>query len=164
MLVVVVAIVLCWGGPSNAAETVKKGWMGTIRGEVIKVDGDVCTIEDSLGRELRLHLDKRAERDGNIQPGDEIIARTVNRGKEVFIKSLRVMSSPSPSTSSPLIEGRVLKIEGDSYFVRDISGKDVRLHVDRTTTKDGNITIGDSVQAQVDSVQSAMHAESLNKR
>lgn len=82
--------------------------------------------------------------------------------------------SPSPSFSNPMvsspatetpalavlprpqtIEGEVLRFEGNSYIIKDISGKEVRLQVDRTTKMDGNLTAGDKVIART----SAMPAE-----
>jgi hypothetical protein len=139
----------------------KKGWAGRVRGEVIKIEGDIYTVEDDLGRRLKLHVIPTAEKDVDVRIGDEIVARTTHRGKEVYIKSLKKISSAvSPSL---LVEGRVVKIDGDSYLVKDISGREVRLHVDGRTSKDGNITIGDHVQAHVDGGTTA-HAETLSKR
>ena len=139
----------------------QKGWSGRVRGEVIKIDGDIYTVEDDLGRQLKLHVVPTAEKDIDVQIGDEILARTTHRGKEVYIKSLKKIKSAS--SPSHIVEGMVVTIDGDSYLVKDISGKEVRLHVDGRTSKDGNITIGDNVQAHIDG-GSAVHAESLSKR
>jgi hypothetical protein len=139
----------------------KKAWSGRVRGEVIKIEGDVYTVEDDLGRRLKLHVLPTAEKDVDVRVGDEILARTTHRAKEVYIKSLKKISSSS--SPSLFVEGRVVKIEGDSYLVKDISGREVRLHVDDRTSKDGNITIGDTVQARIDG-GSAAHAETLGKR
>ncbi len=139
----------------------QKGWTGRVRGEVIKIDGDMYTVEDDLGRQLKLHVNPTAEKDLDVKIGDEILARTTHRGKEVYIKSLKKISSAA--SPSLVVEGRVMKIDGDSYLVKDISGREVRLHVDGRTSKDGNITIGDTVQALVDG-GSAAHAETLGKR
>ena len=139
----------------------KKGWAGRVRGEVIKIEGDIYTVEDDLGRRLKLHVIPTAEKDVDVRIGDEIVARTTHRGKEVYIKSLKKISSAV--YPSLLVEGRVVKIDGDSYLVKDISGREVRLHVDGRTSKDGNITIGDHVQAHVDG-GTAAHAQTLSKR
>jgi hypothetical protein len=144
------------------ADDATPGWMGRVRGEVIKIDGDVYTVEDDLGRQLRLHLTPKCERDADVRVGDEILARTTHRGKEFYIKSLKKI--PSAGLAGHLIEGKVVKIEGDSYLVKDISGREVRLRVDGTTSKDGNITIGDVIQAQIDSHAPISHANSISKR
>jgi uncharacterized protein YdeI (BOF family) len=138
-------------------------WTGVVRGEVIKIEGDVYTVRDYLDRKLRLHLNPKAYKDGNIKIGDEIEARIHHGPKDIYVKSLKRRPA-EPQTMSPAVEGEVLKIDGDSYFVKDISGKEVRLHVDRNTKKDGNITVGDEVLARTDDSWSPGHAESLTKR
>lgn len=143
-------------------DTTEKGWTGRVRGEVIKIDGDVYIVEDDLGRQLRLHLTPKCERDADVRVGDEILARTTHRGKEFYIKSLKKISSAV--SASHLIEGRLVKIDGDSYLVKDISGREISLHVDGRTSKDGNITIGDVVQARIDGNTPISHAETLSKR
>jgi hypothetical protein len=143
-------------------DAAQKGWMGRVRGEVIKIDGDIYTVEDDLGRQLRLHLTPKCERDADVQVGDEIMARTTHRGKEFYIKSLKKISSAV--LASHLIEGKVVKIDGDSYLVKDISGREISLHVDGKTSKDGNITIGDIVHAQIDGNTPIAHVETLSKR
>jgi hypothetical protein len=51
-----------------------------------------------------------------------------------------------PSTQT--VNGDLLKIEGEFYVVKDILGKETRLHVDKTTTMDGSINVGEKVEAQ----------------
>jgi hypothetical protein len=50
--------------------------------------------------------------------------------------------------SSQTITGDLLKIEGEFYVVKEMSGKEIRLHVDKTTALDGAIKVGDKVEAQ----------------
>ena len=52
--------------------------------------------------------------------------------------------SPTPKT----IKGELLKIDGEFYVVKDMAGKEIRLHVDKTTVLDGAIKAGDNVQVQ----------------
>jgi hypothetical protein len=53
-------------------------------------------------------------------------------------------------TKSQTIEGEVLKIEGESFLVKDISGKEVKLTADSKTKKDSNLTIGDRIIARIE--------------
>jgi len=46
------------------------------------------------------------------------------------------------------IKGDLLKIEGEFYVVKDASGKEVRLHVDKTTKVEGAVKAGDKIEAQ----------------
>lgn len=48
------------------------------------------------------------------------------------------------------VNGEVLKIEGENYVVKDSAGKEVKLHVNAQTKKDGDIKVGDKIEAQAD--------------
>lgn len=54
----------------------------------------------------------------------------------------------SYAASSKIVEGDLLKIEGEIYTVHDTAGH-VRLHVDKTTHLEGAFKIGDKVEAYV---------------
>jgi hypothetical protein len=49
---------------------------------------------------------------------------------------------------SQAIKGDLLKIDGEFYVVKDASGKEVRLHVDKTTKVEGALKAGDKIEAQ----------------
>jgi uncharacterized protein YdeI (BOF family) len=65
--------------------------------------------------------------------------------------------STAPSAAQSL-KGEVLKIEGDNYTIKDASGKEVRIHVDKTTKTEGALKVGDKVEAQT---TPAGHATSI---
>jgi len=44
------------------------------------------------------------------------------------------MGAPGPQ----MVKGDLLKIEGESYVVKDMTGKEIRLHVDKTTELEGS--------------------------
>jgi hypothetical protein len=50
------------------------------------------------------------------------------------------------------IEGEVLRAEGNYYVVKDISGKEVRIYIDKNTKIDGNLTAGDKIIASTAAV------------
>ena len=52
--------------------------------------------------------------------------------------------SPTPKT----IKGDLLKIDGEFYVVKDMAGKETRLHADKTTVLDGAVKVGDKVEVQ----------------
>ena len=56
------------------------------------------------------------------------------------------------------IEGDLLRVEGEHYFVMGQDGKEVRLHTDRSTKKTGNISQGDRIVAVVNDQN---HARSI---
>ena len=58
------------------------------------------------------------------------------------------------------IKGEVLRIEGDQYFVKGETGKEVRLHTDDTTQKTGDIHHGDRIEAQMNDQNHALSIRS----
>ena len=56
----------------------------------------------------------------------------------------------SYAAGSKIVEGDLLKIEGEFYTVHDTAGHEVRLHVDKTThLEGGEFKVGDKVEAYV---------------
>ena len=49
-----------------------------------------------------------------------------------------------------VIQGEVVRVEGDTYFVRGRDGKEISLHADTTTMKTQEIKSGDRVEVKVD--------------
>ena len=58
------------------------------------------------------------------------------------------------------IEGEVLRVEGENYFVKEQDGKEVRLHTDKTTQKMGEIKQGDRIEAKVNDQNHALSMRS----
>ena len=59
------------------------------------------------------------------------------------------MATLSYAAGSKIVEGDLLKIEGEFYTVHDTAGHEVRLHVDKTTHLEGVFKAGDKVEAYV---------------
>ena len=49
-----------------------------------------------------------------------------------------------------VIQGEVVRVEGDTYFVRGRDGKEISLHADTTTMKTQDIKRGDRVEVKID--------------
>jgi len=49
---------------------------------------------------------------------------------------------------SQVVKGDLLRIDGEFYVVKDTSGKEVRLHVDKTSKLEGTFKAGDKIEAQ----------------
>ncbi len=75
----------------------------------------------------------------------------------VSVSNAAEPSSPSAdkmgksTSAAQTVNGEILKIEGDNYTIKDASGKEVRLHVDKTTKTHGALKVGDKVQAEATS-------------
>jgi uncharacterized protein YdeI (BOF family) len=78
----------------------------------------------------------------------------------------------SPKTAGHIetIEGELLRIDKDIYVVKDVSGKEVSLLVDKDTKVDGNIAAHDQIVAQATAIKKEhaqkgkWHADSIRKR
>ena len=67
-------------------------------------------------------------------------------------------SSKSKLVSEQIVKGDVLMREGEFYIVKDTSGHEVRVHVNKETKVDGTVKVGDKIEARV---TSEGHATSL---
>ena len=123
----------------------------TISGEVIRNEGDAYIIRDLSGRQTRVYLDRNSLTDP-VVVGDPVVVRyDPTSGYATSIRRAATSLAPLPLASAPphpqTIEGVVQRLEGTDYVVKDLSGKEVRLNVDRSTRLDGNITAGDRIVA-----------------
>ena len=73
-----------------------------------------------------------------------VLAAIVSFGLSTWTYAADVMAAPESKT----ITGDLLKIDGEFYVVKDSAGKEVRLHVDKTSKLDGAFKAGDKVEAQ----------------
>ena len=53
-----------------------------------------------------------------------------------------------------VLQGDVVRIDGDKYVIRESGGRNMRLRVDNTTRFDRNITVGDKVVAMTNPMPS----------
>ena len=68
------------------------------------------------------------------------------------------------SKSGKTIKGEVLRVEGDTYFVKGQDGKEVRLRTDNTTQKSGVISQGDRIEATLNEQNLALSIRSAQGR
>lgn len=73
-----------------------------------------------------------------------VIAMTLSVGMATLSYAAADMAAPGSQT----VKGDPLKVEGEFYVVKDMAGKEVRLHVDKTTKLDGAFKAGDKIEAQ----------------
>ena len=120
-----------------------------VEGDVLKIEGEYYTVHDTAGHEVRLHVDKTTHLEGDtFKAGDKVEAHVTDKGHARSIIHLTAAGKMATS-GSKLVEGDVLKIEGEYYTVHDTAGHEVRLHVDKTTHLEGTFKAGDKVEAHV---------------
>ena len=69
---------------------------------------------------------------------------------------------PVFQSQSPVIEGQVVRNEGNAYVIRELSGRQTRVVFDRKTVRD-NIAVGDNVVARFDGPPSSAYATSITR-
>ncbi len=66
----------------------------------------------------------------------------------VGVASLSFAAGDMAAPGTQTVKGDLLKIDGEFYVVKDMSGKEIRLHVDKTSQLDGIFKAGDKIEAQ----------------
>jgi hypothetical protein len=106
----------------------------------------------SCGVLLCLGLSNAAQADNAASVQDELKADQSDRrqgGQVIGEKQSSDEMKGAQSKSGKTIKSEVLRIEGDTYFVKGQDGKEVRLRTDNTTQKSGVINQGDRIEANV---------------
>jgi len=57
-----------------------------VRGELLKIDGDLYTVKEMNGKEVRMQIDKETRVDRDLKPGDKVEAKVMPQG---YIWSLK---------------------------------------------------------------------------
>lgn len=125
----------------------------TIKGDVLKMEGEFYTIHDTSGHDVRVHVDKSTKVDRSLPfiVGDEVEAQVTAQGHALSLKHVSAPGGGMAALGPQTIRGDVLKIQGEIYTIHDTSGHEVRIHVDKSTKLDGSLPfiVGDKVEVQV---------------
>ena len=74
---------------SFAADDMAAPSSQTVKGDLLKIDGDYYVVKDMAGKEVRLHVDKTSQLDGTFKAGDKIEAQTTDKGHASSIKQAK---------------------------------------------------------------------------
>jgi hypothetical protein len=132
----------------------------TVQGDVLKIEGDSYVVKDMRGKEIRLHVDKTTALEGSFKAGDKIEAQVTEKGHALSITKPLVADAQIPGPH--ILKGDVLKMDGEFYIVKDKAGKEIRLHVDKSTELEGSFKAGDQIEANAtekDHALSIKHAQ-----
>lgn len=80
--------ILCFGlAPlTYAADEPAAAGSQTVKGDLLKIEGEFYVVKDTAGKEVRLHVDKSTKLEGNIRTGDKIEAQATEKGHATSIK------------------------------------------------------------------------------
>ncbi len=92
-IIIVAAIAV--GSTGSFAQVISSSPSTTVRGQIMKVDGQTYVIKDLSGKEVRLHVDGNTMMmDGTkLQEGDTITADVTAKGQASYI-----IPGPAPSS------------------------------------------------------------------
>ena len=130
----------------------------TIEGVVQRLEGSDYVVKDLAGKEVRLNVDRTTRLDGNITAGDRIVAVTnPTAAQGAYVTNMYLLGSPG------VIQGEIVRIDGNSYVIRDLTGRDTRIETNAATVRNGNASVGDRVIAYL-GPSSGIRAESITRR
>jgi hypothetical protein len=131
----------------------------TLEGEVLRFEGNYYVVKDMNGKEVRLYTDKTTKVDGNLSPGDKIVARTAMLPTDAapYASSIGKLGSPR------IVEGRIMSMNKGFYVIQDPQGKELRVYADSGTHTDGVLQVGDRVVIHTARIPDA-YADSITKR
>jgi hypothetical protein len=66
-----------------------------------------------------------------------------------FAQEPGLPATPLHPAGAQTVSGEVLKIEGQTYVIRDAFGKEVRLRVNQNSKIEGSPKVGDRIEAKV---------------
>ena len=137
-------------GPSQPAPSSANSspLLQTVEGIVQQQDGNAYVIKEYSGRDVRFQVDNTTRLDRDIRIGDRVVVGTSTRSSDASLYSLYKLGNPN------VLQGEVMRINGDGYVIRESGGRDMRLRVDNTTRFDRNITVGDKVVAMTNPMPS----------
>lgn len=123
-------------------------FLQTVEGIVQQQDGNDYVIKEHSGRDVRFQVDNMSKLDRDIRIGDRVAVGTSTMSSDASISNLYKLGNPN------VLQGEVVRINGDGYVLRESDGGDMRLRVDNTTRFDRNITVGDKVVAMTNPMPS----------
>lgn len=106
-----------------------------------QVDG-VVRVNNNLQIQNRLPAEKQTN---PSHAQDTKAGQTETNGGRADQKDMSMQTQ-----GASIIQGEVVRVEGDTYFVRGRDGKEISLHADTTTMKTDTVKAGDRVEVKID--------------
>lgn len=112
-----------------------------MKGEFIKVEGDMYTLRDAEGKEVQVRVDKNTKMARTFNVGDWIeVQRTLqgyalamNEATAPKAAGLPPGSGPELGGAKQAVRGEVLKIDGDKFVIKDRDGHEVAMIINQNT-------------------------------
>lgn len=129
----------------------------TVRGELVRIEGRYYVLKDDQGKEMHLLVGPDTVTQGSFKTGDRIEVAASPIEHAMFIKPLSQRHvAVDLEAATRTIRGRLIKIEGKYYVLKDASGHEFRLLVTASTEMVGAFKPGDDLEVAVSPVEHAM--------
>ena len=79
-------------------------------------------------------------------------------------KQMNEKMETSSAEGAKMIKGELFRVESGNYFVKVKDGKQVRLHIDKTTQMTGEVKKGDRIEAKVNDQNHALSIRKVEAR
>ena len=120
-----------------------------VEGQIKGIRPGAYSVEDDTGKQFEIYTNSHTDLDGNLTIGDRVVAKIPTLTSIACARSINRRSKTDFPPQSYL-EGHVLRVDGDSYWGAG------RLQ--------DQLSVGDKVQASLDSMTSVGYATFLHKR
>lgn len=147
-----------WATAQSAEELTSIGTpYKTVKGELIRIEGRYYVLKDDQGKELYLLVGPDTVAQGSFKTGDRIVVSASPIEHAMFIKPLSQRHVEIDlDAATRTIRGRLIKIEGKYYVLKDAAGHEFRLLVTASTEMVGAFNPGDDLEVAVSPVEHAM--------
>ena len=143
-------------GPASTGTPYK-----TVKGELVRIEGRYYVLKDDQGKEMHLLVSPDTVAQGSFKTGDRVEVAASPIEHAMFIKPLSQRHvAIDLEAATRTIRGRLIKIEGKYYVLKDAAGREFRLLVTASTEMVGAFTPGDDLEVAVSPVEHAMSIRS----
>lgn len=156
-----------WMAPMWSAAQIAEGEASrgapyrTVKGTLIRIEGRYYVIKDDNGKEMHLLVSPDTIAEGSFKTGDRIEVAASPIEHAMFIKPLSLRRlEVDLEAATRTIRGRLLRIEGKYYVLKDAKGLEFRLLVTAGTEMAGNFRPGDDLEVAISPVEHAMSIRS----
>lgn len=74
---------------SGAAGDMAASGTQTIKGDLLKIEGEFYTVHDTAGHEVSLHVDKTTKLDGTFKTGDKVEVQATEKNHAMSVRHLQ---------------------------------------------------------------------------
>ena len=83
---IALAALLAFGAGTLTYATDQPAAAQTVKGDLLKIEGEFYVVKDAAGKEVRLHVNQDTKLEGSFKAGDKIEAQATEKGHAMSVK------------------------------------------------------------------------------